>query len=138
MSADGAIYLDSSAIVKLVVRETETPALRHHLHHDLHLHRPPLISSALARTEVLRAVMAHGDAATRNAQAVLDRIALLRIDDAILRQAGKLHPTDLRSLDAIHLASALVLEDDLAEMICYDNRLTGAARAIGIAVAAPR
>jgi hypothetical protein len=83
MSADRATYLDSSAIVKLVVREPESTALRGYLRR-----RRPLVSSALARTEVARAVLSFGAAVARRAQDVLDRIELVRVNDRVLVEAG--------------------------------------------------
>src|SRR5215472_6136074 len=101
MSASRVSYLDSSAIVKLVVREPESTALRAYLRG-----RRPLVSSALARTEVARAVLGLGPAVARRAQEVLDRIELVRVNDRVLMAAGNLLPMDVRSLDAIHLATA--------------------------------
>ncbi len=132
MSAETVFYLDSSAIVKLVVREPETTALRRYLRRG-----PTLVSSALARAEVQRAVMAHGPAASQTAEAVLGLLELLRVDDRILRAAGTLEPATLRTLDAIHLASALTFREGLTGFVCYDERLTDAADHQGLPVAAP-
>ena len=95
MSAEKVTYLDSSAIVKLVVQEQESTALRAHLRR-----RRPLVSSALARTEVLRALLPFGDDVTRRGVEVLQRIDLARISDRILTTAAALQPPELRSLDA--------------------------------------
>lgn len=124
------LYLDSSAIVKLVAREPGTPELVEAVRAD-----QEIISSALAWTEVVRAVRRSGGRAGR-AEAVLERIALAPIDDGILRSASRLSPTGLRTLDAIHLATALSLEGDLAAFITYDARLVDAASA-GLEVRAP-
>ena len=132
MSAEKVVYLDSSAIVKLVVREPETDALRRFLRR-----RSTLISSALARTEVLRAVVAYGNPALKTAEAVLGRLELLRINDQVLRAAGLLPPAELRTLDAIHLASALMLKPSLTSIVCYDTRLGEAATECGLAVTSP-
>jgi predicted nucleic acid-binding protein len=132
MSADRVTYLDSSAIVKLVVREPESTALRGYLRR-----KRPLVSSALARTEVARAVLALGAAAARRAQDVLGRIELVRVNDRILVAAGTILPPDVRSLDAIHLATAALLASNLGELVTYDARLASAARANGIRVVAP-
>lgn len=132
MSVDEVVYLDSSAIVKLVVREAETDALRLHLdHHDV------LVSSALARTEILRAVSRHGIRERRTAQLVLQRLDLLKITDDILSAAGQIQPASLRTLDAIHLASAGAFSASLSHLICYDARLAEAAVAHGFSVTAP-
>ena len=132
MSAEKIVYLDSSAIVKLVVREPETAALRRFLQR-----RRTLVSSALARTEVLRAVIAHGETAEKTAESVLGRIELLRVNDRVLRAAGMLPPAGLRTLDAIHLASALMLKDNLTHVVCYDDRLADAATECGLTTTAP-
>jgi predicted nucleic acid-binding protein len=81
MSAERAIYLDSSAIVKLAVEEPESTALRRYLGR-----RRPLISSALARADVARALLPIGEAAVRRGHDVLDRLELIRINDRISRQ----------------------------------------------------
>lgn len=132
MSAERATYLDSSALVKLVVAEPESGALRRYLRR-----RRPLVSSALARTEVLRALLPFGPEAVRRGQDVLARVELARVNDAVLDLAGTLMPVELRSLDAIHLATARRFGDDLARIVTYDERLSAAARALGITVASP-
>lgn len=128
-----ATYLDSSAIVKLVIAEPESARLRQHLRG-----RRPLVSSALARTEVLRALLGEGPEATDRAQALLGRLDLLRINDRVLGSAGALLPAQLRSLDAIHLASALRLGNDLSSLVSYDDRMLDAARHLGISIASPK
>jgi uncharacterized protein len=132
MNAERAIYLDSSAIVKLVVKEPESAALHRYLRR-----RRPLVSSALARAEVGRALLPLGEAALRRGQDVLSRLELIRINDRILAAAGSLLPTELRTLDAIHLATAQQLEADLARLVTYDERMSAAAEAIGWPVLAP-
>lgn len=128
-----AAYLDSSAMVKLVVVEPESAALRRHLRR-----RRPLVSSALARTEVLRALLDEGPEATGRAHALFGRVDLLRINDRVLGSAGTLLPTHLRSLDAIHLAGALQLGTDLGTLVSYDQRMLDAARHLGISIASPK
>jgi predicted nucleic acid-binding protein len=128
-----ATYLDSSAIVKLAVREPESAALRRWLRR-----KRPLVSSALARTEVLRALLPAGDEAVGRGRAVLRGLDLLRVNDRVLDAAGLLHPLALRSLDAIHLATARELGDELGSLVTYDGRMAAAARALGHRVAAPR
>jgi hypothetical protein len=132
MSADRATYLDSSAIVKLAVRESESAALRRYLRR-----KRPLVTSALARTEVARALLPLGGAAVARGEDVLLRLEVVRVNDRVLRAAGALLPADLRSLDAIHLATAAALEADLARMCTYDARMADAAAAMGMAVVAP-
>jgi predicted nucleic acid-binding protein len=128
------VYLDSSAIVKLVTAEPESSALFEFLQSY-----GDRISSVLARVEVHRAIRrAQGTAAERRrADVVLGRIALLRIDDPILAVAARLAPTDLRSLDAIHLATALSTAGGVAGMVTYDDRLARAAAAARVLVYAP-
>ena len=133
MSAERATYLDSSALVKLAVSEPESAALRRYLRR-----RRPLVSSALARTEVARALLPLGGAATRRGRAVLARIDLLRVNDRILEAAGALEPPGLRSLDALHLSTALQLDDELAAIVTYDARMAAAAERLGCNVAEPR
>jgi uncharacterized protein len=132
MSAERAVYLDSSAIVKLAVREPESAALRRYLRS-----RRPLVSSALARAEVLRALLPLGDEALRRGRRVLNTIELARVSDRVLEAAGVLLAAPLRSLDAIHLATAAQLGDSIARVVTYDERMGAAAAAAGFAVASP-
>lgn len=127
-----AVYLDSSAIVKLAVREPESEALRRHLRR-----RRPWVSSALARTEVLRAVWPAGDDALAAGRRVLARCDLVRLNNHVLDRAGAMEPETLRSLDAIHLATAERLGADLGGLITYDDRLAHAARRLGLRVSSP-
>jgi hypothetical protein len=127
-----ATYIDASAIVKLVVREPESAELREYLRR-----RRPLISSALSRTEVLRALLRSGDAAIRRGKQVLARLDLVRINDRILAAAGTLLPAEVRSLDAIHLATAAELGSDPGRIVTYDARMAEAGRALGLRIAAP-
>lgn len=124
-------YLDSSAIVKLVVREPESEALRAFVRKRIS------IASALVRTEVIRAVQPHGQAAVSAARAALVPIRLVRITEGILDDAATLQPSSLRSPDAIHLATARLLGDELAEFVAYDKRLLDAARTTGFSTASP-
>jgi len=128
-----ATYLDSSAIVKLVVAEPESQALRTYLRR-----RRPLVSSALARTEVLRALLPAGEIALSRSREALRRLDLVRISDRVLGAAGVLEPAQVRSLDAIHLATAQLLGDDLGEVITYDDRMAEAALSLGLKTASPR
>jgi predicted nucleic acid-binding protein len=129
-----ALYLDSSAIVKLVAAEAESPAL-----FDFVRQYGERLSSVLARVEVHRAVRRAGGSAAerRRADRVLARLALVRIDDPIIAMASQLRPTDLRSLDAIHLATALSTSDALAGFVTYDARLARAATAARLEVFQP-
>jgi predicted nucleic acid-binding protein len=128
------LYLDSSAIVKLVSPEPETAALVQALRSD-----PEAVSSELARVEVLRAVRrttgARGLAG--RAEEVLDRIAMIPIEAGILARAAELPPLTLRTLDAIHLATAMFLGSDASAIVTYDDRLEDAALAAGLSVLRP-
>ena len=127
-------YFDSSALVKLVAAEPESNALFEFIADKSHL-----VSSALARVELLRAVKRAGgqEQHKQRAEQVLGGIALLRIDDGILEQAARLEPPALRTLDAVHLATAMVLGGDLVAFVAYDRQLLEAARAQGLEVVAP-
>jgi predicted nucleic acid-binding protein len=96
-----------------------------------------LVSSALIRVEALRACARYGPEYVSNAETGLDALALVPIDDAVLDDAARLEPATMRSLDAIHLATALSPGDDLGAMFVYDERLAVAARGAGVRVDAP-
>lgn len=128
-----AFYLDTAALVKLVVAERETAALRDWLSEA---DRDP-VSCDLARTELMRAVRRAAPDRVVRARAVLDALTLLEVSTAVFEEAGRLDPAVVRSLDAIHLAAALSLGDDLEGLVTYDERLADAARANGVAVVAP-
>lgn len=125
-------YLDSSAIVKLAVAEPESAALRRHLRR-----RRPLVSSALARAEVLRALLPAGTPVVAAGRSVLADIELARINDRVLAAAASLEPADLRTLDAIHLATAQRFGTELGQLVTYDDRMLAAAALLGIRTAAP-
>lgn len=127
-----ATYLDSSAIVKLAVRERNSDALRRYLRR-----RRPLVCSALARTEVLGALLPCGEAAVEAGRRALSHVDLVRVNDRVLSRAGGLSPLELRSLDAVHLATAAQLGTDLREIVTYDERVAAAARFLGFKVSSP-
>jgi predicted nucleic acid-binding protein len=126
------VYLDSSALVKLVVLEPESRALRAYLRRE-----PERVSCGLARTEVLRAVRPSGPVAIATARRVLRSIDLIRLDDTLLDAAGMLEPIGLRSLDALHLAAAQLVAPALRALVTYDRRMADAAEALGFPTAAP-
>jgi predicted nucleic acid-binding protein len=129
------LYFDSSALVKLVVLEPETPALL-----SLLESRAAVVSSAIAQVEVLRSVRRAGgspEARTR-ARDVLSRVVLFAVDDPILEAAAALEPADVRSLNAIHLATALALGRDADGFVCYDGRLNEAAGSLALRVVSPQ
>ncbi len=129
------LYLDSSAIVKLVHREAETSGLREYLRE---YRADALVSSALARVEVVRAVLDGGPALVAAARRQVARLSLMSLDIAVLDDAATLSPSGLlRSLDAIHLASARRLGADLRAVVTYDHRLAAGAASLALPVATP-
>lgn len=126
------LYLDSSAAVKLVIRETESDALV-----DWVATGAALVSSALLRTELLRAVRREDPARLERARATLMRFDLHAISENVLEAASSLDPVTLRSLDAIHLATAHRFATELAAIVTYDRRMIAGARAVGLPVASP-
>ena len=128
-------YLDASALVKLATPEAQTEALRDDLeHYDTRL------TNRLAMVEVARALLRRGVASAALGDAVaeaLTGLAIIELDRAIAEAAGGLAPPHLWSLDAIHLASALAVREELEAVITYDARLADAARAAGLKVVAP-
>jgi len=128
-----AYYLDTSAAVKLVVAEAGSAALRRWIASC----SEPILSSDLLRTELLRAVRRGAPEEMVQARAILDSVVLLSMPAAVFERAADLDPDALRSLDALHLAAALELGDELDGIITYDDRLSAAALARGIAVVAP-
>jgi len=132
MSASRVTYLDSSALVKLVVAEPETPALRRYLRR-----RALRVSCGLARVEVVRAVWPQGPLAVARSLRLLERVNLIALDDLLLDAAAALDAVSLRSLDAIHLAAAQTLGEDLEGLVTYDARMAEAARELGPSVVAP-
>jgi uncharacterized protein len=95
------------------------------------------VSSVLLVTEAIRACTRYGEIYAHQARLDLQRLSLLPIDERVIDHAAILPPASLRSLDAIHLATALSLGDDLGILIAYDERLVSAARDSGLPVTAP-
>ena len=127
------LYLDASAFVKVVVAEPQSRALRSFLSRR----EERRVSSALLRTEALRAVRHVGSEALVSTRAALQRIDLILIDDRILDAAGLLDPAVLRTLDAIHLATAMSMGADLSVVVTYDERMIEAAQGLGLSTASP-
>lgn len=128
------VYLDSSAILKLIFEESETAELEAFLEEW-----PVQVSSALARVEVMRiAAQVEDRAVEHETNRVLRAMNLVRVDDAIIAAAAAIKPAGLRSLDALHLATAQTFGHHLAGMVVYDRRLAAAARDHGLVVWAPR
>jgi predicted nucleic acid-binding protein len=128
------VYLDASALVKLVLPERETDALVAALERW-----PDRVSSALSRVEVFRAL--HRAAASKSihdrAAAVLEGLVLTRLDEPVLERAGSFKDPQLRTLAALQLAAALSLGDDPDAFITYDARLARAALREGLQVLHP-
>ena len=128
------LYLDTSALVKIVVAEPESSALSDYL--DT-FGTDTRFSAALARTELLRAVAPQGSLAiVDHARRVLSRIDLVTLNSTLLDTAAALPPAELRTLDALHLAAALTAPQ-LRCVLTYDHRLAHAAENVGLAVASP-
>ena len=133
ISRDRYIYLDASALVKLVVREPEWPALRVYLGFF-----PLRATSILSTVEVPRAVARHFRRFEARSMAVFRGVEILPFDRPLASAAVHLPPMELRSLDAVHLASALTLAPDLESVVTYDTRLAEAAKLAGVLVVEPR
>jgi uncharacterized protein len=127
------VYLDSSAIVKTVIDEPESPAVRGFLRDY-----PNRASAELARAEVIRAVRRAEPRAVSRAYEVLDRLSLIGVSSDLLEAAGLLDPPALRTLDAIHLAAARTLAGRLGALVTYDARMQDAASELGLPVEVPR
>jgi predicted nucleic acid-binding protein len=128
------IYFDTSALVKLIFDETESAALAEWLTLRAGV---PKISSDLSTIELLRTCRRVDEGAVEGAVLLLGGIDLLPIDRAIVEKAATLIPSELRSLDAIHLASALSVKTNLTALVAYDVRLCSAAAEAGIEVVSP-
>lgn len=128
------IYLDSSALMKLVRREAETVALGEWLDQRA---EQPVVTSELGRVEVLRAARRVGGQALPEARALVGDLDLIPLDRAVQDLACDIGDPPLRTLDAIHLASGMLLANELTAFVAYDHRLTDAAQASGLVVASP-
>jgi predicted nucleic acid-binding protein len=126
-------YLDTSAFVKLLVAEPESAALERFLGRW-----PERTSATLLRTEAVRALRRSGyDQRVGAARRLFEGMRLIRLDEVLLDRAGELDPRELRSLDALHLATALAVGADLGVLLTYDERLGEAARQRGLTVQSP-
>ena len=128
------IYLDTSALVKLVVVENESEPLRSYLSA---WPDDSWFSAALARTELIRAVAPNGAQAIADARDLLNGLDFVTLTQRLLDDAGTTLPLRLRSLDAIHLVAAQRAGDVLRSVITYDARMLSAAADLGIATASP-
>jgi uncharacterized protein len=128
------IYLDSSALVKLAMSEPESAALASWL---AERSDQPLVSSAVHRAEVPRAVWQAEPGALPRSYKVIKRIAKVALSAAVLDDSATLPPQSLTAAQAIHLASALAVKRDLTAFVAYDESLLAAARNAGLPVASP-
>lgn len=127
-------YADTSALAKFLADEQESSALTEWIAgiEDL-----VIVSSDLVRTELMRAIRRTHPAAASSVKALLDTLMLVPISTDICDSAARLEPPTLRSLDAIHLATALAAGEDLEAMLTYDDRLAEASLNYGLKVVAP-
>jgi predicted nucleic acid-binding protein len=129
------IYVDTSALLKLVKDdEAEGPSLRAYLAGET---EPRLVSSALLAVEARRGMLRARPDGLPKVDLLLADVAQISISDAVIESASRLPDPLLRSLDAIHLATALMIRDDVETVLTYDSRLRTAAEAHGFPTAAP-
>ena len=127
-------YLDTSALVKLVVTERESTALKAYLRA---IDADTLFTAALARTELVRAVAGAGVRAVAQARRILDDLDTINLTRDLLDAAADLRPARLRTLDAIHLAAAQRAGTELRALLTYDSRMAAAAADLGMVVEGP-
>lgn len=128
------IYLDSAAVVKLAHQEQESDALRKWLGERADL---PWTSSVLLEVEAFRAVARYAPAAAQRLQRVLDYVDLIPLGLTVRLGAQAVQPVTVRSLDAIHLATALSVRSQLTAFVTYDHRLAEAAQLAGLSAESP-
>ena len=128
------IYLDSSALVKLALTEPESAELASWLADRAD---QPVVSSALHRAEVPRAVWQAEPGALPRSYKVIRRIARVALSADVLDESATVPPQELSPAQAIHLASALAVQRDLTAFVAYDESLLAAARDAGLPVASP-
>jgi predicted nucleic acid-binding protein len=127
-------YLDASAAAKLVLAEDDSDAMKEWIETT----DAVIVSSDLLRTELLRTIRRHAPAQLSQGRAVLESITLVALSRNVYESAAMLGPPVLRSLDALHLASAIEFGDELEGIITYDMRMTEAAQVLDVAVIAPK
>jgi uncharacterized protein len=128
------IYLDSSALLKLLFEEPESAALARWIEERT---GTPAVSSELARVEVLRASRRLNPAALPAARSLLAQLDLIPPTSVLLAEAAEVGEPQLRTLDALHLASALSIRSELSAFVAYDRRLAAAAADAGLEPARP-
>lgn len=128
------IYLDSSALLKLLFEERESAALASWIAEHA---ETPMVSSELARVEVVRATRRLDTAVVPAARALVSQLDLIPLSSGLIEEASDAGEPLLRTLDAIHLASALSIRSELTAFVAYDNRLLTAAQDAGIEPTSP-
>jgi len=128
------LYADTSALVKLVVNEPESAALVRYLGES----NLQLTSNEISEVELLRAVARVDRDLLPEASDLLERMILLPLTRAVRARAARIPPVSVRSLDAIHLATAIEIQAHLRHFMSYDNRFLDAARAAGFDVVSPQ
>lgn len=125
------IYLDTSAFVKTVWTEAESAAL------DRYIGDAETVSSALLAVEARRSALRAGAHLMPRTDLLLDQMTLVDLTPTLLESAGRLPDPGLRSLDAIHVATALLLQGEIGAVVTYDRRMLAAAAGHGLATASP-
>ncbi|WP_343602017.1 type II toxin-antitoxin system VapC family toxin [Mycobacterium sp.] len=131
------IYLDTSALTKLLVAEPETPALQTWLHAQ-HGQGEYAVTSAIGRVELMRVVARYGEPGqAERARYLLGGLDILPLSEPVIALAETIGPATLRTLDALHLAAAAQIEQELTAFVTYDRRLVDGCREVGLATASP-
>lgn len=126
-----ALYIDTSALVKLVLDERESENLR------LIVGAHELVSSQISITELIRTVARNQPASVDAARELLGSVTLVTLSENLSARAAWVKPPSLRSLDAIHIATAASLQPELEALVTYDKKMGEAARLAGLPVASP-
>lgn len=126
-------YVDASAFLKLVARESHSTAMRRFAES----HDGSLVSSDLMRTEAIRSARRHSKVALAETRSRLDALTILSLTPEVFDRAAELDPGILRTLDALHLSSSLALGDELEGVVTYDLRMAEAAAFHGVRAISP-
>lgn len=126
-----ALYLDTSALVKLVIKERESEDLRQFVG------RREIVSNQLARTELLRTVARNEPDSVDAAEILISGVTLVNVTRRLTSYAAWVPPQALRTLDALHVATAAAMQADLDALVTYDRRMVEAGRLAGLRVASP-
>lgn len=129
--------MDTSALTKLLIAEPETPELQAWLTMQIS-QGEYAATSALGRVEFLRVVARYGEPGQyERARYLLDGLDILPLAESVIALAETIGPPTLRSLDALHLAAAAQIEQELTAFVTYDHRLVDGCRDVGLATASP-